>query len=100
MKKDKSASLIKQILRLFKNVYATAGEFTVMDKGSISFEVKCKNPDKLIVCFADPQPVPIPCVPFVPDVLLVEFIKYPGALSTVIISWEVSEMRTVAWSVR
>lgn len=100
MNKHKGKTVIGYILRLFKNIQATSGEFSVRGESSITFEVKCKNPKHLTVCFADPEPVPIPCVPFIPDTLSVVFNPQKGPLSEITISWKVSGIRTIAWCVK
>lgn len=88
------------IVRLFKNTHATSGEFAVTGENSLSFEVKCNNLKHIFVCFADPEPQPIPCVPFVPDTFKVDFFPQPGPLSVISISWKVAGVRTIAWCVK
>jgi hypothetical protein len=88
------------IVRMFKNTHATSGEFSVTGDNSISFEVKCNNFKHILVCFADPEPQPIPCVPFVPDALHVNFTAQNGPLSLITISWKVSGVRKIAWCVK
>lgn len=99
-KKEQHGGAYSSVVRLFKNTYATSGEFAVTGESSISFEVKCNNFKHIFVCFADPEPQPIPCVPFVPDFLFVEFIPQNGPFSLITISWKVSGVRTIAWCVR
>jgi len=89
-----------KIIKFFKNTFSTSGEFDVTGEGSITIEVKCNNPKKIFVCFADPEPTPIPCVPFVPDTLSVQFNKRPGPFSDITISWNVASIRKIAWCIR
>jgi hypothetical protein len=98
-KNKKSKGPFGAILRLFKNAFSTSGEFSVTGENSVSFEVKCNHEKHILVCFADPEPTPIPCVPFTPDFLTVEFAQQQGPFSLVTISWKVSGVRTIAWRV-
>ena len=100
MKKVSDGSIISKVLKWFKNDHATSGQFVVTGEDHVTFEIKCNNVKHVRVVFADPEPMPIPCVPYIPDTLIVDFASTKGPFSILTISWKVAGIRTVAWRVK